>query len=92
MAEHILKTVAGAWDAVERGDKRFEVRRNDRFFQPGDTVILRRIMTGDPGPIRDYDGEFRDLTFRIGWFLQGGQFGVEPGYCVFQLEPVRAAA
>jgi hypothetical protein len=27
------------------------------------------------------------LRFKIGWILQGGQFGIEPGYIVFQLEP-----
>lgn len=83
MTEHVLKTVGGAWDAVERGEKRFEVRRNDRFFQSGDTVVLRRIGDlGLPTP------GARDLRFRIGWMLQGGQFGLEPGYCVFQLEPL----
>lgn len=88
MIEHVLKTVGGAWDAVERGEKRFEVRRNDRFFQSGDTVILRRLRDGGFYVESDYNGKTRDLRFRIGWMLQGGQFGLEPGYCVFQLEPL----
>lgn len=90
--EHILKTTHEAWLAVESGAKRFEVRKNDRLFQTGDTVILRKLerdsvhFESAPGK-----GRFstRDLTFRIGWILQGGQFGVEPGYCVFQLEPAQ---
>jgi hypothetical protein len=86
--EHILKTVGTIWDAVESGQKRFEVRKNDRFFQSGDIVILRRLSShgyctpGDGGRFST-----KDLRFTIGWILQGGQFGIEPGYIVFQLEP-----
>lgn len=90
MTEHILKTHAGAWDAIERGEKRFEVRRNDRFFQSGDVVVLRRLTDGDTFYLDHRNGKPRELRFRIGWMLQGGQFGLEPGYCVFQLEPEEA--
>lgn len=85
--EHVLKTIGTVWDAVERGEKRFEVRRNDRFFQPGDIVVLRRLRDNGIHVEADYNGNYRDLRFCIGWMLQGGQFGLEPGYCVFQLEP-----
>ena len=93
MSVHKLKTWPIAWDAVASGEKRFEVRKNDRFYQRGDTVILERF---DPetrkyqsavGPAYSDDRVAR-LTFRIGWMLQGGQFGIEPGFCVFSLEPV----
>lgn len=43
MAEHILKTLAPYWDAISAGDKNFEVRRDDRGFQRGDVLVLRRI-------------------------------------------------
>ena len=90
---HILKTVPTVWDAVARGEKRFEVRRDDRFFQSGDIVRLRRLdpdggYSSLPGGSRF---STRDLDFRIGWTLRGGQFGVEPGYVVFQLEPIGEA-
>ncbi|MBN8955002.1 MAG: DUF3850 domain-containing protein [Rhizobiales bacterium] len=88
---HTLKTIDTVWDAVERGEKRFEVRKNDRFFQRGDIVRLSKV---------DRDGYYItppgkmfgtiDLDFKIGWTLQGGQFGIEPGYIVFQLEPCEA--
>ena len=93
MSVHKLKTCPIAWDAVASGEKRFEVRVNDRFFQRGDTVILERF---DPdtqrylnasGPASNF-ADIARLTFRIGWMLQGGQFGIEPGFCVFSLEPV----
>lgn len=80
-AVHYLKTTAVCFDAVERGEKTFEVRRNDRLFQKGDTVVLERL---------DTNGETvelgRELQFRVGWILPGGQFGIEPGYVVFALE------
>lgn len=87
--EHRLKTVGVYWDAVASGEKTFEVRRNDRAFQKGDIVILQRTDEKgyyDPAP---GGGMFstRDLRRRIGWTLQGGQFGIAPGYIVFSLDP-----
>ena len=40
MTEHILKTIEPYFSAVASGDKTFEIRRNDRAFQKGDTLIL----------------------------------------------------
>jgi hypothetical protein len=90
--EHILKTVGTCWDAVAAGLKQFEVRRNDRFFQSGDVVVLRRIDDAGHYCTDPTKGKFStmDLRFRIGWTLQGGQFGIETGYIVFQLEPLEA--
>lgn len=87
---HTLKTAGTAWDAIKRGEKRFEVRRNDRFFQTGDTVRLRRLDENSHSystPAGERFGTM-DIDFRIGWMLHGGQFGIEPGYVVFQLEPL----
>lgn len=96
MAEHELKTWPRYWDAVSRGEKLFEVRKNDRFFQAGDTVHLLR-MADDGGRFFSTEAEgasvFPDdaarLTFTVGPVLQGGQFGIEPGFCVFSLLPKR---
>lgn len=87
MNTHHLKTIPDVWDAIERGEKRFEVRRNDRFFQRGDIVVLYR---SEPYALPDF--EEPTLKFKIGWFLQGGQYGIDPQYCVFQLEEVEVQA
>lgn len=92
---HILKTFDPYWQAVRRGEKRFEVRRDDRGFQTGDKLILVRTM-----PNADYRGEYLDgeyhtadenradkLYMRVDWILTGGQFGVEPGYVVMSISP-----
>jgi len=92
MAEkiHTLKTAATAWDAIKAGEKGFEVRRNDRFFQRGDIVRLRKMSECGHYYATPPGNTFGtlDLEFRIGWTLQGGQFGIEPGYVVFQLESI----
>ncbi len=82
--EHILKTLPEYWDAVERGEKTFEVRRDDRGFQRGDTVVLVRLDRFASGAVFE---SHRRLRFTIGWILTGGQFGIEPGYVVLALHP-----
>lgn len=83
MTEHILKSQAVLFDAVVAGRKCWEVRRNDRQFQSGDHVILLRIEKQATGELAYTGHQHRAI---IGWMLQGGQFGVEPGYCIFSLE------
>lgn len=85
---HVLKTLDCYWDAVECGAKKFEVRKNDRGFQPGDTVVLQRWHTHPITKNYRKDSAVEPLKFKIGWMLQGGQFGIECGYCVFSLEPL----
>jgi|CXWL01.1.fsa_nt_gi hypothetical protein len=46
---HELKTLPQYWDAVQRGEKTFEVRRDDRGFQKGDVLELVR-HDGDHEP------------------------------------------
>lgn len=84
--EHRLKTVGIYWDAVLDGTKTFEVRRNDRAFQTGDILILERLNADgfydcDP-PL---NGRPRQIRKRVTYLLQGGQFGIEPSYCVLGL-------
>lgn len=81
--QHELKCHAPYFDDVQIGLKRFEVRKNDRFFQHGDTVILHRYQSGGAGWTKDTTTE--PLKFVIGPILQGGQFGLEAGYCAFSL-------
>lgn len=79
MKTHELKTWTEYFERVLQGHKPFEVRKNDRDFQAGDKVLLREwdwkqdLYTG------------RELSFTISYVLNGGQFGVKKGYCVFGL-------
>lgn len=38
---HELKILPRYFNAVKRGDKMFEVRKNDRNFRKGDYILLR---------------------------------------------------
>jgi hypothetical protein len=80
MAKHELKTWPDVFDAMFHRKKMFDVRKNDRDFKVDDTIILRR-----------YDPEKGEYTGgicgrRVTYILQGGQFGIEPGYVVLSLD------
>lgn len=73
---HEIKCWTPYFGAIQRKEKNFDVRRDDRGYQKGDTVILkewdtkRGVLTGND--------EHRKIKF----ILTGGQFGIEPGYVV----------
>lgn len=78
---HHLKIWPQYFCRVEDGSKTFEVRKNDRGFQPGDTVVLNEwnpedITYYDYDPIvgneeykapQGYTG--KSLKFRVGYVL-----------------------
>jgi len=73
---HHLKTETEYFQAIERGKKKFELRKNDRNFQVGDMVYLEETVNGT------YTG--RTLTpIEIMYILTGGKYGLEEGYCIF---------
>jgi hypothetical protein len=77
---HNLKTLSQYFHRVESGEKPFEVRKNDRDFQTGDLVYLE-----------DFDGtnfSGKKILGKITYILQGGQFGIERGHCVFGFEVI----
>jgi hypothetical protein len=90
-ATHYLKTWPAFWHAVERGDKNFEVRKDDRAFQAGDTLALE-YYEPDPRPEeRGYRSAPSVLFRHVTFVLRGGQFGIEPGYVVMGIIPVENA-
>lgn len=86
--EHELKTWPRYWDAVADGTKQFEVRRNDRAFQTGDILVLKMYDPENHVYVWDgHDSKAKIFTIRkrITFILQGGQFGIEPAFCVMGL-------
>jgi hypothetical protein len=85
---HELKIWPVYFDAIERGDKTFDVRKNDRDFQTGDTLVLREYeptKAFSPPAFMQPDGkEFvppdpytgRSLTRVVTYVLHGGQWGL----------------
>jgi hypothetical protein len=82
MAEHELKTWPPFFIAIEAGQKTFEVRRNDRGFQKGDTLHLREWdpNKGVATESRGYTGNA--MRVRVSYVLSGESFGIKDGFVV----------
>lgn len=82
---HDLKIWPKFFDAVQRGDKPFEVRKNDRSFAVGDTLVLKE-WEPDSFDMQDmikkghYTGRVTEKL--IVYVMKGGQFGIGPDYAV----------
>lgn len=94
---HELKIWPVFFAAVRNGTKPFEVRRDDRKFEPGDRLVLQEFepceTCGGSGmhdfrrdcsaPHGHYTGQ--ELEAKITFKLPGGHWGIEHGYCVLGL-------
>ncbi len=80
---HALKTWPEYYEAIEKGDKLFELRKDDRPFKTGDYVLLQEY---DPQK-EMYTG--KELQFNICFILRDlpKSFGLKPGFCVLGLKP-----
>jgi hypothetical protein len=78
MTEHRLKTWPKHFNDILCGLKTFEVRRDDRGFQVGDTLILEEYDR-----TRKYSGRY--LTRKVTHLLRGGEFGIEEGHVVMSI-------
>ncbi len=77
---HELKILKPFADAVFAREKTFEVRKNDRGFQKGETVKFR-VIDGDG---RYIDHPLNDVKYKITYVLSG--WGVEPDHVVFGIK------
>lgn len=78
MKIHELKVWPRYFRAVLDGSKTFELRKDDRGFEVGDTLILREFKPG----IRDYSGQVpiikesrytgRSIKKKITYIFKGG--------------------
>lgn len=79
---HRIKLSEDFAEAVLNGDKSFEIRKNDRGYQKGDTVVFQVVERDNPvfeiasSPL---NGRLFEITYVIsGWGLQDGYvvFGI----------------
>lgn len=78
MKIHELKILPEYFDAVRFGDKRFEIRKNDRNFLKGD--ILR---------LKEWDGEKytgAELEVLVRYILYDFTGGLKDGYCIMSID------
>lgn len=84
MKEHVLKLETNYYQDVESGKKCFEVRKNDRNFKVGDYVKFKEIVTTcNSGEIET--GRMSEV-YTIKYIFEGGQYGLDVGFCVFGIE------
>jgi len=91
MTEHVLKLNQRYFDAVKNGIKIFEVRKDDRGFKVGDTLVLEEV---------DDDGEYvleyivppktKRICAAVTYVLTHDDFpdGVPKGYVVMSIKVV----
>ena len=71
---HYLKTETEYFQAIEQGEKKFELRKNDRNFQRLDVLHLEEVVNGV------HTG--RKLEFEVKYILYGGKYGLPEDHCV----------
>ena len=74
---HELKTWTPYFELIMDRVKEFEIRKDDRGFTVGDELLLREYRN-------NYTG--RELLVTIIYKLEGGQFGIEKGFCVLGIK------
>ena len=77
---HELKIWPDFFKEVASGNKRFEIRKNDRGFKRGDVLYLRE-WDQETGK---YTGS--ECTRIVRFIMRGPGFGIENGYCVMSIE------
>lgn len=90
--EHTVKCWPQYYDAIEAGEKPFDVRRDDRGYQRGDILRSQRTRPESLHTVEyDYNGKpIKEMRHRITYVLTGGQFGIEPGFVVLGLGALTA--
>lgn len=88
--EHELKTWPEYYEKIETGEKTFEVRKHDRFFNVGDTLILKEWS-----PVRwqesgGYSG--KETKKEITYVMNGGTWGIPEGICILGIASPAAPA
>jgi hypothetical protein len=99
MQTHHLKTWPEHFQAVKSGEKKAELRLNDRDFQVGDTLILEEFCPGGTEDFYDpreddghgtrehapcYTGDSLEAT--VTHMLAGPDFGLAAGHVMMSLD------
>lgn len=81
MRLHELKILPRYYKKVLSGEKRFEIRKDDRNFKVGDPIRLQEFENGYTG---------RDSLYEILFKLEGGKYGLEEEWCILSIKPYRS--
>lgn len=78
---HDIKCIDPYFTDVKNGLKLFEIRKNDRNYQKGQTVLLRQF---DPEK-----GEYSGNWVLCKITCLPSHEGITPGYCVFGIKIIK---
>ena len=84
MTVHELKLSTQFYDSVANRFKTFEVRKDDRGFKVGDTLILKEVIPMDDGGV-EFTG--RQCSASVTYILTHDEFpaGVPDGYVIMSI-------
>jgi hypothetical protein len=77
--KHYLKIAPCYFEDIASGKKCFELRKNDRDYKVGDTLVLQEWL-----PDIEYTG--REIEKNVPYILYGGIFGLAKEDCIMSLE------
>ena len=82
--DHELKVWPEYFAAIKRGDKPFEIRKDDRGYREGDILLLREYYPGTD----EYSGD--ELKARVTFCIYGSNamgfaFGIRAGFVAMGL-------
>ena len=83
---HCLKLNMRFANAVKRGEKNFEIRKNDRGYQKGDTVVFRIVDDEGKTPYDPKMSPLYNRLYEITYVLTG--WGLKEDYCVFGIREI----
>ena len=77
---HSLKILPEYFEAVISGVKTFEIRKDDRGFKVGDTIILDEIFH------KYGEYTYRSIKVEITYILRGGEYGLDENYVIMSIK------
>jgi len=79
--QHLLKIAPRYYEDIKQGVKTFEVRKNDRDYKVGDSLLFRAYENGE------YINPDIGVSAIIRYILQGGQYGISGDYVILGILP-----
>lgn len=79
---HTLKTDFGLMPDIRNRIKTFDVRKNDREFKVGDTLLLH----GWNKKTEKYTDQ--KIKVEVTYILPGGQYGIQKGFVVLAIKVI----
>lgn len=86
MRTHHLKTWPSFFTAIWNGEKKFELRVNDRDFAKGDELVLFEWDPSKCGGLGNTTG--RQIRTIVEYVLHGGAFGLDGKSCIMSFNEI----